>query len=98
MGEPTVSSEAVLGCLPDAVLVVRGEHVVWANPRALELFGRPQLEGLALPGLFADGEYERIERLRQQRAHGWRLPDTCRVRLSGSPTVVDLRAGELAAG
>lgn len=87
----------VFDALPDALLVVRAERVVWANEAASRLLGGP-LVGVALEDLLASGERHRLALLEQQRRVGWDLPATCRIRFARMSDHVeiptDLRFGQ----
>jgi len=82
--------------LPDLLLVVRDEVIVWANAAAGRLLGEP-LVGTKLVDVLGEGERERLALLEHQRASGWELPATCRVRFvrrsDGSEITADLRFG-----
>ncbi|MBX3205689.1 MAG: hypothetical protein KF764_11520 [Labilithrix sp.] len=88
---------AVFDALPDALLVVRAEHIAWANEAASALLGGPLL-GVAFEDVLAPGERHRLGLLEQQREVGWALPATCRVRFlrisDREEITTDLRFGQ----
>lgn len=96
MSLPADFDLAVFDTLPDALLVVREEEIVWANSAASGLLGGP-LVGTKLVDVLASGERERVRLLESQRASGWDLPATCRVRFVRRPdrieVTTDLRFG-----
>lgn len=87
---------SVFDVLADAVFVVDGDRIMEANEAARRLLGVRELVGRSFEALLAPGEKGRLAMLHTQRAHGWELPATCRVRLlhaSGLEVRVDLRFG-----
>ncbi len=86
-----------LDALSDAVLLVRDEEVAWGNAAAARLLGR-EVSGahLRLDGLLAPGERARLATLETQRAAGWDIPQTCRLRFlrgPGETIATDVRFG-----
>ena len=86
----------VFDALPDVLLVVREERVVWANEAAVRLLGE-SLVGSTFEEVLAPGERQRLGLLEKQRGDGWDLPATCRVRFSrrsdNTEITTDLRFG-----
>lgn len=74
----------ILETLPDAVIVIRGGSIDWANDAAQALFG-PDLVGRALDDVLAGGERRRLELLVAQRARGWPIPASCRLKFIRGP-------------
>lgn len=87
----------LLDTLPDAIFVVRDEAVVWANQASRELLGAG-LVGRSFEDVLAGGQRLRLELLLKQRAEGWTLPATCRLRFvhetERKEIVADVRVGE----
>jgi signal transduction histidine kinase len=71
--------EGIFETLPDAVVVVRDGAIDAANQAAEALFG-PDLVGRALDEVLAEGERRRLELLVAQRARGWPIPASCRLK------------------
>ena len=86
----------VFDALPDVLLVVREERVVWANEAAVRLLGGT-LVGSTFDEVLAPGERQRLGLLEKQREDGWELPATCRVRFvrrsDNTEITTDLRFG-----
>jgi signal transduction histidine kinase len=87
---------AVFDALPDALLVVRDDRVEWASAATYRMLGAPDgsLLGRSFSALLVPGDRERLSVLEQQRAAGWRLPETCRVQFvrdDGALVRADLR-------
>jgi PAS domain S-box-containing protein len=87
---------SVFDALPDALLVVRDETVVWASAATYRMLGvEPStLPGRALATLLAPGDRARLAVLEQQRAEGWHVSETCRVQFrrdDGALVKADLR-------
>ncbi|MGI5861003.1 MAG: PAS domain-containing protein [Myxococcales bacterium] len=72
----------LLDALPDALLAVGEERVVWANQAAARMLGREsgELAGERLDVLLAPGELARLTLILRQRLDGWELPATLRIR------------------
>ncbi len=87
----------VFDALPDVLLVIRAEEIVWANEAALRLLGDP-LVGASFSDVLASGERDRLLLLKKQRQSGWNLPATCRVRFvrrsDQSELTADVRLGQ----
>ncbi len=72
---------SVFDALPDALLVVREERVVWASAATYRMLGAGAgaLLGRAITTLLAPGDRARLAVLEQQRIEGWHVSETCRV-------------------
>jgi PAS domain S-box-containing protein len=72
---------SVFDALPDALLVVREERVVWASAATCRMLGADAdaLLGRAITTLLAPGDRARLAVLEQQRTEGWHVSETCRV-------------------
>lgn len=96
MSFPADLDFSVFDTLPDVLLVVRDEKILWANDAAKRLLGAP-LDGVPFRDLLASGERVRLSLLERQRRGGWDLPATCRVRFvrrsDQSEITTDLRFG-----
>jgi len=82
----------ILDALPDGVLVVEGDAVVWANAAFRALVGG-EVAGLPLAGLLEPGAPTRLQRDLTLRRQGARLSATLRLRLrtlSGGLVPVDV--------
>ena len=92
-----ISDLNVFDALPDVLLVVREERIVWANEAAVRLLGE-SLVGSTFEEVLAPGERQRLGLLEKQRGDGWDLPATCRVRFSrrsdNTEITTDLRFGQ----
>jgi signal transduction histidine kinase len=102
-GEDKEIDAVVFEALPEALFLVRGEKVVWANAAAKEMLGVQDLVGKNLDGLLAPGDRHRLSLLEAQRRGGWDLPSTCRLRFSRDhdgrgEVVADVRFGLLEGG
>lgn len=94
---------AIFDALPDALLVARDEVVEWASAGAGRMLGTDagKLTGHRLETMLAPGERDRLQTLQHQRATGWAIPETCRVRFlreDGREVTADLRFGVASAG
>lgn len=76
--------QGIFETLPDAVIVVRGGSIDAANDAAHALFG-PELVGRALDEVLAEGERRRLELLVAQRARGWPIAASCRLKFVRGP-------------
>ncbi|MFO0740230.1 MAG: ATP-binding protein [Labilithrix sp.] len=88
---------ALLEVLPDALFVVRDERIAWANAAALRLLGA-RLVGRPLDDVLAPEQRLRLDLQLKQRADGWPLPATFRVRFvhldkPDAIVVADVRVG-----
>src|SRR5205814_1593835 len=100
---PPTEALSVLDSLPDAVFVVRDETIVEVNAAASAVLGweRGALVGSKLAEVLARGESERLRMLEANRAAGWALPATCRVRFVRADRVevmADLRLASMGDG
>jgi signal transduction histidine kinase len=85
----------MIDALPDAVLVVQQGVIVEANAAGVAAFASGRaLVGRALGDLLSETERGRIETADAQRATGWPVPSTCRLRftrLDGTPMMADVQ-------
>lgn len=96
-----VDVHALLTALPDAVLVVDGDVIVFANQTAASWLGAASLAGMPLEETFAAGEKERFSRLVLQHDAGWLLPASVRFgfrRGDGQELMAELRLSSLPTG
>lgn len=84
------SRRTELESLPEALLVIQDDLVVWANRAAVEMVGQGDLVGSSLESILASGERRRLALLERERRDGWEMPATCRIRFV-SGVVTDLR-------
>jgi PAS domain S-box-containing protein len=73
---------AILDALPDALIVARDGVVEWASGAAARMLGAASasLPRRTLASLLAAGEGERLRTMCDQRATGWAVPESCRLR------------------
>ncbi len=85
----------ILDALPDTVVLIRDGRIVDANDAAEDAFaGGAELGGTAITDLLRDGEWERLLVMEGQRAGGWPVPETCRLRFTrsdGTTWMADVR-------
>ena len=96
-----IDTTEILAVLPEAVLVVEGERIKWANRPAHAWLGRGDLGGLPLATVFAAGEAARFARLLRQKEAGWQLPEAFRfafVHADGGERMAELRLSSLPSG
>lgn len=74
-----MNPDAILESLPDPLLVLEGWRIVRINEAARRMLS-PDILERDLRELLVEGELERFELLDRQRAAGWSLPETCRLR------------------
>jgi signal transduction histidine kinase len=101
MGEGEIDPRALLEALPETVLVVSGEEVVFGNAAATAWLGYASLDGLPLADILASGEAERFARLVGQRDAGWPLPASVRLgfrRRGGEELKAEIRLSSLPTG
>ncbi len=103
MGEDqeSIDTRALLAALPEAVLVVSGETIVFANAPAEAWLRHPRLDGRALADVLTDGEAERFSRVVRQRDAGWPLPASFRFgfrRSDGNELMAEVRVSSLPTG
>jgi len=89
------AGSVIFDALPDPVFLVDDGVIVDANDAADRAFaGGAPLEGITVTELLRDGEWSRLEVMEAQRARGWPVRQTCRLRFTergGGTRMADVR-------
>ena len=95
-----IDDRVLLDAIPDAVLVLERDRIVWSNAAALRLLGESPTNK-PLDAILGAGQAQRLELVETQRAAGWGLPAGVRLeflRADGAPVTAEVKTEVLPNG